>query len=181
MAVILTPTKNFPAPRSWYQSPLGDDPVVIENTTKLLNDIIAQGKKPRFGLRGDEYPNIKPAPAAPPVAAPSYTPDAFTFLQRYGAMMPMDPVMVRSAITQKLLELSNDEDAKIALRAIELLGKHSDVGIFTERSEITVKHTNPDELEADIMARVKRLMDREIINVTPKLVAPKLKAKADAN
>jgi hypothetical protein len=47
------------------------------------------------------------------------------------------------------------------------LGKHSDIGLFTERSEITVHHTSSSSLEASIKERVKRLMNAEVTDVLP--------------
>jgi hypothetical protein len=47
------------------------------------------------------------------------------------------------------------------------LGKHSDIGIFTERSEITINYKNAEDLEQAIKERVKRLLNADIIDVTP--------------
>ena len=58
-------------------------------------------------------------------------------------------------------------DPKLELKALELLGKHSDIGLFTERSEITVHHTSSSSLEASIKERVKRLMNAEVTDVLP--------------
>jgi len=48
-----------------------------------------------------------------------------------------------------------------------LLGKHSDIGLFTERSEITVHHTTSKGLEDSIKERIKRLMNAEVMDATP--------------
>jgi hypothetical protein len=47
-----------------------------------------------------------------------------------------------------------------------MLGKHSDIGLFTERSEITINYKNPEDLEHAIRERVKRLLNADIIDVT---------------
>ena len=51
--------------------------------------------------------------------------------------------------------------------ALELLGKHSDIGLFTERSEITINHTTSTALENSIKERVKRLLNSDVIDITP--------------
>ena len=56
---------------------------------------------------------------------------------------------------------------KYELRALELLGKHSDIGLFTSRSEVTINYQNPDDLEKAIKERVKRLLNAEVIDITP--------------
>jgi hypothetical protein len=63
--------------------------------------------------------------------------------------------------------LADNGDPKIELKALELLGKHSDIGLFTERSEITVHHTTSASLENSIKERVKRLLNTDVSDVTP--------------
>ena len=53
------------------------------------------------------------------------------------------------------------------LKALELLGKHSDIGLFTERSEITIHHTTSSALENSIKERVKRLLNADVTDITP--------------
>jgi hypothetical protein len=47
------------------------------------------------------------------------------------------------------------------------LGKHSDIGIFTERSEITVTHRTSADLENSIKDRIKRLLHADVVDVVP--------------
>lgn len=89
------------------------------------------------------------------------------FLKTYGQTLAFDVGQVRAALTNKLLEIADCGDTKYELRAIELLGKHSDIGLFTERSEININYNSPDALEAAIKERVKRLLNAKIIDVTP--------------
>ena len=79
----------------------------------------------------------------------------------------MDAAQARAAITNKLMELANCGDARYELKALELLGKHSDIGIFTERSEITINYKDPVDLENEIKERVKRLLNASIVETVP--------------
>jgi len=78
-----------------------------------------------------------------------------------------------------LLALANCGDPKFELKAIELLGKHSDIALFTERSEITVNHKSSADLEEAIKERVKRLLNAEVVDVTP--LVDDLDAELNAN
>jgi hypothetical protein len=78
-----------------------------------------------------------------------------------------DVQQARNYITAKLVDISNCGDTKLELKALELLGKHSDVGLFTERSEITVHHTTSKGLEDSIKERIKRLLNADVTDVTP--------------
>lgn len=76
-----------------------------------------------------------------------------------------DALQARNFITNKLISLSNIGDPKIEIKALELLGKHSDIGLFTERSEITIHHTSSTALENSIKERIKRLLNSDVTDV----------------
>jgi hypothetical protein len=76
-----------------------------------------------------------------------------------------DALQARNFITNKLISISTCGDPKLELKALELLGKHSDIGLFTERSEITIHHTTSSALENSIKERVKRLLNSNVTDV----------------
>lgn len=88
-------------------------------------------------------------------------------VKEYDFQVFADVQQARNFVTNKLVAMADCGDPKLELKALELLGKHSDIGLFTERSEITVHHTSSTSLEASIKERVKRLMNAEITDVTP--------------
>lgn len=92
---------------------------------------------------------------------------ARAFLAEYGRNMALDAIEVRTALTNKLLEIANCGEIKYELKALELLGKHSDIGLFTERTEININYNSPDALEAQIKERVKRLLNADVIDIKP--------------
>jgi hypothetical protein len=92
---------------------------------------------------------------------------AAAFLREYGSQLALDVAAARAAITNKLMEIANCGDTRYELKALELLGKHSDIGLFTERSEITINYKDPESLQSAIIERVKRLMYADVIDVTP--------------
>ena len=88
-------------------------------------------------------------------------------VKEYDFQVFADVQQARNFVTNKLVAMAECGDPKLEIKALELLGKHSDIGLFTERSEITVHHTTSSSLEASIKERVKRLMNAEITDVTP--------------
>lgn len=102
-----------------------------------------------------------------PLANYSTALGAKAFLQQYGQALAMDANQVRAALTNKLMELANCGEAKYELKALELLGKHSDISLFTQRSDININYNSPETLEKAIKERVKRLLDAEVVDVTP--------------
>ena len=92
---------------------------------------------------------------------------AHHLVKRFDFQAFSDVMQARNFITNKLIELTDNGDPKIELKALELLGKHSDIGLFTERSEITVHHTTSTSLENSIKERIKRLLNTEVSDITP--------------
>lgn len=78
------------------------------------------------------------------------------YLSEYEKQIVADKVQVRTVVVNRLMEISQAEDDKVALKALELLGKASD--LFTERSEITITHKTSDELKNAIKQRIQILM-----------------------
>lgn len=85
-----------------------------------------------------------------------------TLLDEYDHMIIDDAQQVRTYVTNRLLEESGDDDPKIRMRALELLGKISDVGLFSERQEITVKHQSTEELEDLLRNKLTKLIDGDV-------------------
>ena len=112
---------------------------------KELLRAVAEAKKPT---------NLSNQPTAFAAAA---------FLRTYGQQLAMDAAQARAAITNKLMEIADCGDPRYELKALELLGKHSDIGIFTDRSEITVNYKNPEDLEKAIKERVKNLLNATVV------------------
>lgn len=116
----------------------------VEQEQRLLKDVVDKGETKHLS-----NPNTAFAAAA--------------FLRTYGAQLALDVAQARSAITNKLMEIANCGDPRYELKALELLGKHSDIGLFTERSEVVVKYRDPQSLEEEIKERVKRLMNATVV------------------
>jgi hypothetical protein len=83
-----------------------------------------------------------------------------SYLDEYGKAVVTHAIEVRHMVTNRLLEESQNPDPRIRIRALELLGKHSDVGLFTDRSEVTITHQSTDELKARLRAKLQRLIQK---------------------
>ena len=101
------------------------------------------------------------------LTVPAEAQAATVLIKQFDFQAFADAQQARNYITNKLVKLSDCGDPKLELKALELLGKHSDVGLFTERSEITVHHTTSQSLENSIKDRIKRLLNADITDVTP--------------
>ena len=101
------------------------------------------------------------------VSVPAEAKAAALLIKEFDFQTFADIQQARTFITNKLVKMTDCGDPKIEIKALELLGKHSDIGLFTERSEITVHYTTSKGLEESIKERIKRLMNAEVTDVTP--------------
>lgn len=79
-------------------------------------------------------------------------------LERYDQQVIQDNDQLRTYITNRLLEISQCGSTKEELKALELLGKSSDVSLFSEKTEINITHTSSASLEDTIKNKITRLL-----------------------
>jgi len=78
-------------------------------------------------------------------------------LKEFGQLVATHAAQIRNTVTNKLILETENPDARIRIRALELLGKMTDVGLFTDRKEITVTHQSADELREKLRAKLETL------------------------
>jgi hypothetical protein len=75
-------------------------------------------------------------------------------LKEFGQLVATHAAEIRNTVTNKLILETENPDARIRIRALELLGKMTDVGLFTDRKEITVTHQTADELREKLREKL---------------------------
>lgn len=86
-------------------------------------------------------------------------------LNEYDRQVVKDVFQLRTYITNRLIEISGCGSTKEELKALELLGKISDVGLFVEKSEVNITMTSPAQIEHAIKEKLNRLLGRENIEI----------------
>lgn len=102
-------------------------------------------------------------PKAPPLPAtsvfkPNIAVHLGALLSEYDKQVVQDATQLRTYITNKLLEISSCGITKDELKALELLGKISDIGLFVEKSEVQITHTASADLEDLIREKLDRML-----------------------
>jgi hypothetical protein len=170
--IEIQPTTEHPLPfdMSDEQPKTHKDGIAIAVNTANLIDKLGPGLdyEDKDLHKSAELFNGTDKPNAPKhVSVPAEAKAASVLIKKFDFQAFADIQQARTYITNKLVTLSDCGDAKIEIKALELLGKHSDIGLFTERSEITVHHTTSKGLEESIKERIKRLMNADVTDVTP--------------
>ena len=97
-----------------------------------------------------------------------------SYLDEYGRAVVTHAVELRHTVTNRLIEESQNPDPRIRIRALELLGKISDVGLFADKTEVTITHQTTDELKQKLREKLVKLtkpvqLGGEIIDVDAEL------------
>lgn len=87
-------------------------------------------------------------------------------LQEYEVQVAKDAAQLRTVATNKLIEMLDDPDPKVRLKSVELIGKIADVGLFAERTEITIINKTTEELEKELIGMFKDYIDVEAKETT---------------
>lgn len=78
-------------------------------------------------------------------------------LKEFGQAMVATAQEIRTLVTNKLIIESENPDPKIRVRSLELLGKMTDVGLFTERKHVVVTQQTPEEVAAKLRDRLEKV------------------------
>jgi len=78
-------------------------------------------------------------------------------LTEFGQAVVESSLQIRHLVTNKLILETDNPDPRVRVRALELLGKISDVGLFSEKSEVTITHQSTDDLKEKLRAKLMKL------------------------
>jgi hypothetical protein len=92
---------------------------------------------------------------------------ARAILDEFGMAVAHHAAEIRYLVTNKLVLESENPDARIRIRALELLGKITDVGLFTDKTEVTVTHQSTEDLRKKLRDKFNRLLDKDDITDVP--------------
>ena len=82
-----------------------------------------------------------------------------SILKQFGRSVVESAVQIRHLVTNKLIEETENPDPRGRIRALELLGKISDVGLFAEKSEVTITHQSTDDLRERLRSKLTKLVN----------------------
>jgi hypothetical protein len=95
------------------------------------------------------------------LSLPGVVAQVAALLSEYDKTVVQSAAQLRTYITNRLLLESDSADPRIRIKALEMLGKISDVGLFTEKTEITMRHRPTEELEQMLRERLTRVIEAE--------------------
>ncbi len=90
-----------------------------------------------------------------------------SLLSEYDTVIVKSAQQMRTYVTNKLLAETANPDPRIRMKSLELLGKISDVGLFTDKTEITMRHRPTEELEQMLRERLTKVLEAEVVDPKP--------------
>lgn len=118
------------------------------------------------------------APTPTVLSSPGTVVHLKALLDEYDKVVVQSAAQLRVYVTNRLIEDSANPDPRVRLRCYELLGKISDVGLFTDKSEVTLRHRPTEELEQLLRERLMKTLDAEDPTLLPGVTGPEDVARA---
>lgn len=87
-------------------------------------------------------------------------------LDEYSVAVIESALQLRNFVTNKLVLLADNKDPRVQLKALEMIGKISDVGLFTDKTEITMRHRPTEELEQMLRERLTKVIEGSVFEPT---------------
>lgn len=193
MTLQLTPESGVPLNKSAPKLDLKDRAAACAKTVELLTShgmdptATAEDKDTAAALavayaQDPDNASKKVTTQRAAQLTPAVLRETHKILDEFGRQVVDSAVTVRHLVTNKLILETDNPDARVRMKALELLGKMSDVGLFTEKSEVTITHQTTDDLKEKLRRKLQKLtapkeeyvedavvIDGEAINVEAEL------------
>jgi len=175
MPLQIIPTSSVPLPDDFEPeepTTFQKKVTVAANTAKVLleagadipvDEEAAETAEDMFKAFLDPANNPPPPNVNKQINSPPVVQHLTPMLTEYDHQVVADAVQLRRYITNKLLEETNLPDPRHRIKALELLGKISDVGLFSEKSEVTVKSENVGDLESQIKDKLHKILSNSAV------------------
>lgn len=175
------PDSDFPARSSFLPSADASPAQILDAQyqTSLLgeaaaksDDIIAQAEKDSaknaFLAMVGHCTDVQKKEALAKLDVPEAVKELVGMLTAYDWAFVEQAKELRGYAVAKILEETNHPDARLRLKALEMLGKVTEVALFTERSEVKQVGMSDSELDAELKKRLDAYLalEREVIEST---------------
>lgn len=167
MPLVITPEANIPLP---FDVEPDEIPQFRDRAKAAVNTVrvLAEAGAPIEVTEEDRFESHKLFAEEKPLNIAKTSPGAIVhldaLLSEYDKGLLNASHRLRNYVTNRLIEESNNADPKIKIKALELLGKVGEVGLFTERVEVTHTIRSSAEIEQELMNRLEKYMgDVEVV------------------
>lgn len=184
MPIVVTPEDAVPIPFAMDH----EDPHDLwEKTNRAFHTtefLINNGLEVRITEedKADARATFLDSPNASQDMTPGKALQLKAMLSQYDLEVVRSAIQLRNYVKLRLLEHSDSQKETVSLRALELLGKLSDVNAFVENVNVTVEHKTTIEIETELATKLATYLEEATDAVVIEDVQlPKLQALPDAD
>lgn len=127
-------------------------PEDVENAAKLVTAYAADPESTSKQVTTQRAAKLRPAVLI----------ETRQILDEWAQKVVENAAEIRFLVINKLVKESENPDPRVRIRALELLGKISDVGLFSEKHEVTITHQTTDDIKASLREKLAKLRARTV-------------------
>ena len=179
MTIIATPEKLFPIPTNFEPEEISDLLARAQAAFNTAEFLVANGWDPdpsiyRKQIERGAREAVKHFSGSPDARRRPFNVETASWLKglidKYQNDVIEDTIKLKTYVTTRLIEESDPtalgEKAGDRLRALESLGRLSQLGMFADKLEVSVNTKSTDELKEELMKKLSRYMG-DAIEVKP--------------
>lgn len=180
MTIRITPEQTVPIPTDFAPEDVQDlltRTKVAFNTASFLiaNGLDADPRKDREETKTAAREAVRQFTGSPVAKRRPMNAKTALWLNdlfhRYNNEIVEDTATLKTYVVTRLVEESDGEKATDRLRALEDLGKLSQLGLFSDKIEVSVNNKSTDELKEELAKKLGRYMGQvEVVEDTTKKI-----------
>jgi hypothetical protein len=160
MPIVVTPESGIPLPFDTTPEEIEQFRERAKAAVETIKEIIALGGE--VEVTEDDRRTARDAVGSNSIKITESNAGSLVHLEailsEYDRDLLNSATRLRSYVTNKLLIETTDEDPKVRLKALELLGKTSGVGLFSDRLEVNVTHRTIDQIDNELETLLEKYM-----------------------
>ena len=165
MPLVVTPELGIPLPINTTPEEIDDFREKARALCETVQELIKNGAEVEITPEDEEnavYLFTEQTPLTKKVT-PGAVLKLEALLSAYDHELLNAAQRLRTFVTNRLIEETENEKPSDRLRALELLGKISEVGLFAEKVQIDVVHRKSTDIEAEILKRLDNYIEAEVV------------------
>jgi hypothetical protein len=143
----------------------------VQNDAKVLKEAEANASRKVFASLASAAPVAEIKHQLTQIKTPEAVRHLVTMLSAYDWEFVEQAKQLRGMAVAKILEETNHPDARVRLKALDMLGRVTEVALFTERIEIKKTDLTDEEIDRklkDKLAKFMNVTDIEIEDIIEK-------------
>ena len=138
----------------------------VEDDQKILQEAEAKAARTVFAALANNTPPAETKTQLTLLKTPESVRHLVTLLSAYDWEFVEQAKQMRGMAVAKIIEETNHPDARIRLKAIEMLGRVTEVALFTDRLEVKKTDLTDAEIDQKLQDKLDKLLNVIDVDIT---------------